>query len=44
MDADYWEGFLKCATEMGSGTVTHIPSFIKTGPGIQKLERGWEET
>jgi hypothetical protein len=28
---------MKCAVEMGSVAVTYIPSFIKTGSGIQKL-------
>jgi hypothetical protein len=30
-------GFMKYATEMGSGAMIFIPSFIKIGPGIQKL-------
>jgi hypothetical protein len=28
---------MKYAIEMGSGAVIYIPSFIKTGSGIQKL-------
>jgi hypothetical protein len=28
---------MKYAVEMGSCAMTYIPSFIKTGPGIQKL-------
>jgi hypothetical protein len=28
---------MNCAVEMGSGTMIYIPSFIKTGSGIQKL-------
>jgi hypothetical protein len=28
---------MKYAVEMGSGAMTYIPSFIKTGLGIQKL-------
>jgi hypothetical protein len=28
------EGFMKYAVEMGSGGMTYIPSFIKTGSGI----------
>jgi hypothetical protein len=28
------------AIEMGSGAMTYIPSFIKTGLGIQKFVRG----
>jgi hypothetical protein len=31
------EGFMKYADEMGSGSTIYIPSFIKTGSGIQKL-------
>jgi hypothetical protein len=34
-----WEGFMKYAVEMGSGVVIYMPSFTKTGSGIQKL--GW---
>jgi hypothetical protein len=30
---------MKYAVEMGSGTMIHIPSFIKIGSGIQKLMR-----
>jgi hypothetical protein len=32
--------FMKNAVEMGSGVMIHLPSFIKTGLGIQKLIRG----
>jgi hypothetical protein len=32
---------MKYAIEMGSGAMIYIPSFIKTGSGIQKLIRGW---
>jgi hypothetical protein len=36
---------MKCAVEMGSGAMIYIPSFIKIGSGIQKLERtGFTET
>jgi hypothetical protein len=36
---------MKYAVEIGSGTVTYIPSFIKTGSGIQKLlERRYAHT
>jgi hypothetical protein len=28
---------MKYAVEMGSGAMTYIPSFIKTGSGIRKL-------
>jgi hypothetical protein len=31
---------MKYAVEMGSGTVIYMPSFIKTGAGIQKLMGG----
>jgi hypothetical protein len=31
---------MKYATEMGSGAVIYIPSFIKIGSGIQKLMGG----
>jgi hypothetical protein len=31
---------MKYVTEMGSGARTDIPTFIKTGSGIQKLIRG----
>jgi hypothetical protein len=34
------EGFMKQAVEMGLGAIVHIPSFIKTGSGIQKLMGG----
>jgi hypothetical protein len=36
---DSWEGFMKYAVEMGSGTTIYIPSFIKIGPGMQMLIR-----
>jgi hypothetical protein len=36
-DTEWWEGFLKYTAEMGSGVMIYIPSFIKIGPGIQKL-------
>jgi hypothetical protein len=35
---------MKYAAEMGSGAMLHIPSFIKTGSGIQKLTGGNSET
>jgi hypothetical protein len=28
---------MKYAVEMGSVAMIHVPSFIKTGPGIQKF-------
>jgi hypothetical protein len=31
---------MKYSVEMGSGAVIYIPSFIKTGSGIQKLIGG----
>jgi hypothetical protein len=31
---------MKYAIEMGSGAMIYIPSFIKTGSGIQKLMGG----
>jgi hypothetical protein len=34
------EGFMKYAVEMGSGVMTYISSFIKTGSAIQKLNGG----
>jgi hypothetical protein len=41
---DWWEIFMKCAVEMGSGAMIYIPSFIKIGSGIQKLIRGNSQT
>jgi hypothetical protein len=36
---------MKYAVEMGSGAIICIPSFIKTGSGIQKLiARGYTDT
>jgi hypothetical protein len=35
---------MKCAVEMGSGAMIYIPSFIKTGSGVQKLIRGDTQT
>jgi hypothetical protein len=32
--------FMKYADEMGSGAMIYMPSFIKTGSGIQKLIAG----
>jgi hypothetical protein len=40
MHTECWEGFRKYAVEIGSGAMIYIPSFIKIGPGIQKL-MGW---
>jgi hypothetical protein len=31
---------MKYAVEMGSGTMIYIPSFLRTGSGIQKLIKG----
>jgi hypothetical protein len=39
-ETDWWEGFMKFAVEMGSGAMIYIPSFIKIGPGIEKLIGG----
>jgi hypothetical protein len=33
-------GFMNYADEFGLGAMIHIPSFIKTVPGIQKLLGG----
>jgi hypothetical protein len=33
-------GIYEVRVEMGSGAMTYIPSFIKTGFGIQRLIRG----
>jgi hypothetical protein len=35
---------MKYAVEMGSCAVIYIPSFIKIGPGVQKLIRGDTQT
>jgi hypothetical protein len=35
---------MKYAVEMGSGAMIYIPSFIKIGPGFQKLIRGHTRT
>jgi hypothetical protein len=41
-DIHRWEGFMKYAAEMGSDVMIYIPSFIKTGSGIQKfMGRGY---
>jgi hypothetical protein len=37
---DWWEGFMKYDVEMDSGAMIYIPSFIKTGTGIQNLIGG----
>jgi hypothetical protein len=34
------EGFVKYTTEMGSGAMIHVPSFIKIGSGIQNFLGG----
>jgi hypothetical protein len=41
---DWWNGFIKYAVEMVSGTMIYIQSFIKTGSGIQKLIAGESQT
>jgi hypothetical protein len=35
---------MKYAIEMGSGAMIYTQSFIKTGPGIQKLMAGYTDT
>jgi hypothetical protein len=35
---------MQYAVEMGSGVMIYIPSFIKTGSGIQKLIVGVSQT
>jgi hypothetical protein len=35
---------MKYAVQMGSGAMIYIPSFIKTGSGIQKLIGGDSQT
>jgi hypothetical protein len=35
---------MKYAFDMGSGVMIYMPSFIKTGPVIQKFIRGHEDT
>jgi hypothetical protein len=35
---------MQCAVEMGSGVMIYIPSFIKTGSGIQKLIWGYTDS
>jgi hypothetical protein len=35
---------MKYAVELGSGVMTYMPSFIKTGSGIQKLMGGHTDT
>jgi hypothetical protein len=32
---DLWEGFMQYAVEAGSDATIYIPSFIKTGSGVQ---------
>jgi hypothetical protein len=39
-DTDCWEGFMKYALGMGSGAMISIPSFIKIGLGIEKVDNG----
>jgi hypothetical protein len=34
---DCWEGFMKYAVEMDSGTMIYIPSSTKNSSGIQNL-------
>jgi hypothetical protein len=35
---------MKDAVEMGIGAVIHIPTFIKIGPGVEKLIGGDSQT
>jgi hypothetical protein len=35
---------MKYAVEMGSGVMIYIPSFIKSGSGIQNLIGGYTDT
>jgi hypothetical protein len=35
---------MKYAVEMGSGPVIYIPSFVKAGPAIQKLNGGYTDS
>jgi hypothetical protein len=35
---------MKYTIEMGSSAMIYIPSLIKTGPGIQKLEGGYTDS
>jgi hypothetical protein len=35
---------MKCAVDMGSGSMIHIPSFIKIGSRIRKLIGGYTHT
>jgi hypothetical protein len=37
-------GFFKCIIDIGSGAMIYVPSFIKTGAGIQKLLGGGDIT
>jgi hypothetical protein len=37
---DRWEEYMKHSTEMGSGAMMFLPSFMKTGSAIQKFMRG----
>jgi uncharacterized protein YbbC (DUF1343 family) len=38
--ADWLDRFMKHATEMSSGVMIYIPSFLQIGSGIQNLIRG----
>jgi hypothetical protein len=40
IETGWWEGFMKYATQMGSGDVVCIPSIVKIVSGIQKLIGG----
>jgi hypothetical protein len=38
-DADWWEGFMKYDVEMGRDAMIYVPSFVKIGSDIQRLNR-----
>jgi hypothetical protein len=35
----WWKGSMKCATEMGSGGMAYLPTFMKTGRGVKVILR-----
>jgi hypothetical protein len=43
-DTDWREGFIKYATELGSGVMIYVPSLIKIGSSIQNLIGGEDYT
>jgi hypothetical protein len=44
IQAETWEGFFKCAVEMGSGAMIYVPSFIMAISAIQKFMRGYTDS